>query len=278
MTDPQPVDEDGDPVWTYREGDLLPGGYPAVDRLGVGLRCEAWLVWAPRLWCPAVLKLARPHQVGHERAVRSLRREVAALAGAVHPGLPRLFADGTGDEVPHVLVEYVDGPTLDEELVDGPFDPVEAALVAVQVLAAVADLHARGRAHLDVKPENVVLRDGRPVVIDFGSARELGAPQPPGRPIGTFGYAAPEQEDCLPVSSTMDCYAVGATLYELVTGKPVGQAGPVPASLADVVAGLLEPDPAHRTTVPDALLALARAVPGEHRPWPAWADAHLAGG
>lgn len=257
-------DEDGEPVWPWAEGEGLPGGTRALARLGVGHRCETWLVWWERLWCPAVLKVARPGQVAHPRALRALRREVTALAGTAHPGTPRLLADGTEEDCPYLLVEYVVGSALDEYVEEhGELGPVETALLGVQILSAVGALHARGLAHLDLKPENVVLGDGRPIVIDFGSAREIGSPQPAGRPIGTLGYAAPEQEDCRPISSTMDVYGVGMILDEVSA-----------VNLAPV-AGMLEPDPVRRLTIGEATLALARTVPSEYRPWPEWLDAFM---
>jgi eukaryotic-like serine/threonine-protein kinase len=84
---------DGEPVWDLTKGSELPGGNLAIERLDVGVRCETWLVWNPGLWSPAVLKLARPHQLGHSGAVRTLYRETAALASNLHPTLPRLLAE-----------------------------------------------------------------------------------------------------------------------------------------------------------------------------------------
>jgi len=269
--------EDGLAVWEFVEGSELPGGNLAVERLGVGMRCETWLVWNPGLWCPAVLKLARPHQVSHPRAVRTLRRETAALQGNVHPSLPRLLGDGTGEPVPHILVEYIDGPALDEELDEnGPLDPEDAALLGAQLLPAVTSLHARGLAHLDLKPENVVLRDARPVLLDFGTARPIGSLQPAGHPVGTTGYVAPEQEACEPVSIAMDLYGLGMVLAEAVTGEPPAtRAGIPPSLLAPLIRQLLADQPAERGTTPGVLVALADAA-GELRPWPLWLDRHLA--
>ncbi|HEY0806076.1 MAG TPA: serine/threonine-protein kinase [Pseudonocardiaceae bacterium] len=271
--------DDGLPVWRCRQGRSLPGGALAMRQLGVSERCETWLAWSIDQWCPVVVKVVRPHQVGQPRAVRSLVREVAALSGANHPALPRLLHDGSDDELPHLLLEYVDGPALDKALEEtGPMAPEDAALLCAQILAGVADLHRRGLAHLDLKPANVVLRDDRPVVVDFGSARRLGASQPLGRPIGTPGYAAPEQESCQPVSAIMDCYAVGVLLYEAVTGDTPGQSSElvaVPPVLRRVVHGLLTPDPERRMTASAAMRALAEAIPAERRPWPRWADRHL---
>jgi serine/threonine protein kinase len=253
-TDAGTDDVDGLAVWDWAEGCELPGGTFAIDRLGVGHRCETWLVWSVALWAPAVLKAARPHQIRHPRAVKSLRRETAALSGNLHPAVPRLLADGTDAPIPHILVEYIDGPTLADELEEnGVLSVTESALLGAQLLPALMALHKRGLAHLDVKPDNIVLRDGRPVLIDYGSARAIGSKQPPGHPVGTLGYASPAQEACEPVSAAMDLYSLGRTLAE-ASGE-----------LPDGLQLLLAP----HATIERALSALAAAA-GELRPWPAW--------
>ncbi|MFI5692234.1 protein kinase [Kribbella sp. NPDC051586] len=275
MIDP----EDGQPVWEFAEGAALPGGNLAIERLGVGVRCETWLVWSPRLWSPAVLKLARPHQVDHPRGVQTLCRETAALSGNLHPSLPRLLMDGTRDQVPHILVEYVDGPALDEEIDEnGALAAEEAAVLGAQLLPAVASLHQRGLAHLDLKPDNVVLRDARPILLDFGTARPIGSTQPAGHPVGTTGYAAPEQEACEPVSAAMDLYGLGMVLAEAVTGAPFADDGELPQSpLASVIRQLLAEQPDERGTTAEVLVALAE-VAAELRPWPKWLDRYAGAG
>ncbi|HEU5267655.1 MAG TPA: hypothetical protein VFU35_13190, partial [Jatrophihabitans sp.] len=117
-------DVDGLPVSVRSAGDPLPGDVLAWERFGVGHRCETWLGWSRPLWSPVVVKLPRPHQTAHPRARRTLHREVTALAGNLHPGLPRLLADGSGAEEPYVVLEYVDGATLAAEVDDnGAFTP-----------------------------------------------------------------------------------------------------------------------------------------------------------
>ncbi|MEV6495665.1 serine/threonine-protein kinase [Actinoplanes sp. NPDC051633] len=256
--------EDGEPVWAFAENAMVAGGYRAWERLGVGIRCETWLVWSPRLWAPAVLKLPRPHLATHPRATQSLSREVSALRDNPHPVLPRLYGSGFTDEMHYIAVEYVDGPTLADEIDDGgTILAAEVALLGIQVLTALRTLHQRGLAHVDVKPDNIVIRDGRPVLIDFGSAREIGAKQPAGRPVGTAGYAPPEMEACEPISAAMDVYALGVTLRE-AGGKPGGP-------LADVLDRMTADDPVERPSTHAALVALGTLVPDDLRPWPAWA-------
>jgi eukaryotic-like serine/threonine-protein kinase len=259
--------DDGEPIWPYAENDLMPGGHRAWERLGVGRRCETWLVWSPRLWAPAVLKLARPHQVANPRGVQTLRREVAALRDNPHPVLPRLYADGTADAVPWIALEYVDGPTLADELDDaGPLAATDVALMGIQLLTGLRALHLRGIAHLDVKPDNVVLRDGRPILIDFGSAREIGAAQPAGHPVGTLGYAPPEMEACEPISASMDIHALGVTLREAWAGPDRAA-----AHLDEAIDRLCATDPQQRPSVAAALTLLSEELPQDAKPWPPWA-------
>lgn len=270
--------EDGLAVWDWAEGCELPGGVLALERLGVGHRCETWLVWSAELWAPAVLKAARPHQLDHPRAVKALRRETAALAGVWHPTLPHLLADGTDEPIPHIVLEYVAGPTLADELDEhGALPDDEVAVLGAQVLPALMALHARGLAHLDVKPDNIVLRDGCPVLIDFGTTRPIGSPQPAGHPIGTIGYASPDQEACAPVTAAMDLYSLGQTLIEAITlARPNSASGALESrlqasGLTPILQRLTTADPNRRGTAAETLTAFAAAA-GELRPWPGWLD------
>lgn len=281
------VDEDGDLVWDPTPGTLLVPDIAAWDRLGVGGRTETWLGWSVSQWHLVVVKLARPHQVGHPRARLTLQREADALAGDAHPVLPRLLRRGLDAEIPYVVTEFVAGDALDEVAGTAPLDPVSAAVLAMDLLSAASSLHQRQLAHLDIKPENVVLRDHRTVLLDFGSVRTLGSRQPAGRPVGTLGYAAPEMEACAPISAAMDVYGIGATLREALTGlspydhdarrrraalAPLAVA-PGEVSVHSLAAAMLADDPRDRPTVPAALAAVAALFDPQSRPWPAWVGA-----
>lgn len=259
-------------------GELLPG-YCALDRLGVGQRCETWLAWSADLWHPVVVKLPRLHQLDHPRARAALRREAVALFEG-HPVLPRLVADGADEPVPYVAVELLAGECLADVVEDGPRPGAEVASLGAQLLAGLRHLHRRGLAHLDVKSENVLLVGaggaGVPRLVDLGSARSIGREQPRGKPVGTLGYAAPEMEACAPLSAAMDLFGLGTVLAELLTGLPFPDgAGAAVAAIDDpvapVVVRLLADDPDARGRSDEALVDLA-ALAGDLRPWPEWAD------
>jgi serine/threonine protein kinase len=277
------LDADGAPVSRYLPGDQLPGRLPAWERLGVGYRCETWLAWSPEMWGPAVVKFPRPHQLDHPRARASLDREVAALAGNLHPALPRLYEDGTGAPMPYLVFEHIDGIALDDEIDEhGAFAAAEVALLATQLLAALRTVHARGLAHVDIKPANVMLRDGRPLLIDFGSARVIGTTQPSGKLIGSPGYAAPDLEAGAPISAAMDVYGLGVALHEALTGdvafdpdlaaseRPTPP--PLPATeVTDLVLRMLAADPGDRPDVDAALNTFADvAESAGHSRRPSW--------
>jgi serine/threonine protein kinase len=293
-----------EPSWNWPPGHELAPGLLAWALLGDGRRCETWLAWDVGRWCPVAVKLPRPG--GTTRAVAALAQEATVAAATAHPGIRRLLSSRLDRPLPHLVFEYVEGPTLDDALAtDGPFHPIDVLLTGMQLAAALGHLHDRGLAHLDVKPVNVVLRDGRPVLIDLGLARPLG--QAPGRHRrGSPPWMAPEQVRREPASPAMDLFALGAVLFELATGTqafdpadggpperrwpqlaasapPASSRNPeVPDALDRAVAALLAPDPADRPASAAQVLALlARALPAdaaeEDRLWPDWATGRLAG-
>lgn len=277
------IDRDGCPVWNFDHGEPLACDVVAWDRLGVGTRCETWLGWSTALWCPAVVKMARPHQCDNPRARLSLEREITALQDNPHPVLPRLIAADLDAEAPYIVIEYIDGESLDAMTEDAPLDWASTAMLGIHLLSAVTALHGSGVAHLDIKPENVVIRNGRPTLVDFGSARPLGRHQPAGHPVGTLGYAAPEMEACRPISTPMDVYSIGATLREALTGLSPYDVDPDCRALAaapfddvlhprltTLIAAMLAPRAGDRPTVPAALEGFADLFDVDERPWPAW--------
>ena len=291
--------------WDWPPGHELTAGLLAWALLGDGPRCETWLAWDVERWSPVAVKLPGPAALGSARATAGLRREAELAVSLAHPGIRRLLDARLDERLPLLVFEYVEGPTLDDTLAEsGRLHPVDVVLSGLQLGASLAYLHGRGLVHLDLKPGNAVLRDGRPVLIDLGLCLPAGTP-PEGRRVrGSPPWMAPEQARLAPAAPGMDLFALGAVLYELATGAPAFEPadhGPVqarypqlagrpvpagelvpdlPAALAAAIDALLAPDPADRPADARAALAvLAAALPPgaqTEQPWPAWVAGRLA--
>ena len=265
-------DEDGGPVWEPVKGSPLVPGQLAWGRLAVGHHCEVWLCWSLDLWVPTLVKAVRPAW-SPPRWTRALRREAAALRPLRHPAFPRLLADGTRTELPHLVVEHLDGPALDEVVDDDGLLPgPDVARLGVGLLSAVRSLHRTGRGHLDICPDNVLLVDRRVRLIDLGASRRLGHVLRRGEELGTDDFVAPELAAARggPVTPAMDVYGIGATLLAVLE-PPDGD-----ASIRRLLTDLVAAEPAARPTVDEALARLIRFTGnGAERSWPRWADRGL---
>jgi serine/threonine protein kinase/WD40 repeat protein len=212
--------------------------------------------------------LARDEQVGREVALKVIpagpdadpndlarfRTEAEAVARLDHPNIVKLFDVGEGDGLAWLAMEYVDGGSLYRKIkADGPLNPALAAELVEQVARAAHYAHTRGVVHRDLKPSNILLANDqfpmthdqsgrtldighwsfRPKVADFGLAKQLDRSlrlTQTGTAIGTPNYMAPEQARGLneQVGPPADVHAIGAILYELLTGHPpFGGASPL---------------------------------------------------
>ncbi len=155
------------------------------------------------------------------------RREIRLLAACRDPGIvPLLDAEEDG-ETPFYVMPWISGPTLDQEARRGRMEPRRAAGIALGIARALESIHRLGVVHRDVKPSNVVL-SGRdrdrawPILIDFGIADRMEEIRtgPPEGILGTIPYLSPEQIRApWEVDGRSDLYALGSTLYELLTGR-----------------------------------------------------------
>jgi serine/threonine protein kinase len=177
------------------------------------------------------------------------RAEAEAVAQLQHPNIVQIYAVGEADGLPFYSMEYVEGGTLAQEFSGSPVAPRRAAQLVEVLARTVHYAHARGVVHRDLKPANVLLTlDGAPKITDFGLAKrsDSGIPSTEvGLAVGTPRYMAPEQLSPLAkgekrvVGSASDIYALGAILYELMTGRPLYTGD----STLDVVVRVLHEDP-----------------------------------
>ena len=236
------------------------GPYAVVRALGEGSMGTVSLVHHPetgRLWA-----LKRIHDLGNPTLVKRFAREVRLMQQVVHPNVLRCVDTGVDkDGRPYVVTEYAPGGAL-EDLVrrsGGPLEPADAMALVRGVLAGVEHLHALGIVHRDIKPSNILLRGDTAKLGDFGIAKSYAnaggtSYTRPGTRMGTLMFMPPEQiRDAAGARETADLYAVGVTLYYLLTGH-FSFDFPSPAEAAAGAAGWNDVDAAL-----DALLRHRRA-------------------
>jgi hypothetical protein len=173
----------------------------------------------------AVKVMADARQTDAQR----FRREAEFLAQIEHPRLARYIAHGTWDDAPYLVQEWIEGVTLGQYLTTTGCTIREAIVVVREIAAALGALHDRNIVHRDVKPSNIILEDGdieRPRLVDLGVARRIGdvvahSLTRTGAFVGTPGYTSPEQVlGAKTIGPPSDLFALGAILYECVTGMP----------------------------------------------------------
>jgi eukaryotic-like serine/threonine-protein kinase len=209
-----------------------------------------------------VVKQILPREGGGTLSAAVFQAEIAALSRLHHPGMTRPLDSGltlNGD--PFLVLDYIPGPTLRELIDAGPLPLARALRLLDQIAGALIEAHSLGIIHLDLKPENIVVRGGTPaveqaVLLDFGIAQRLsgaGAGEP--RTLGgSPAYMAPEQLAGRPTAAS-DQYALALIVRELL--------GPATRRREAVLRRALSPDPSARfASVPQFMDALHAALPG----------------
>jgi serine/threonine protein kinase len=239
------------------------------------------IVWNHEGWCPMACKvLTSSRRAAHEAGV---------LSQLAHPNIVRSF----GFVPPtFLLLEFLEGFPLDILLRKRPSKRLsisDAARVGIHIAAALGHIHLRGFLHMDVKPGNVmVTKSGRPVLFDFGSARNQQEPRPP-YVEGTDPYMAPEECAKGEITPKADTFGLGVTLYEMLAGTlpfptrkkrwsscqtrrspvPVRYRRPkIPRRLDDLVLSCLSINAAHRPLPADLMPELHRFISAGPQMWP----------
>jgi serine/threonine-protein kinase len=240
----------------------LPGGAGAeaipgheilgeLGRGGMGVVYKARHLHLKRL--VAVKMILAGEHAGPEHLAR-FRTEAEAIARLQHSNIVQVFEVGEHREMPFFSLEFCGGGSLAKKLAGTPLPPAEAAALVQTLARAMQAAHDKGIIHRDLKPANVLLADdGTPKITDFGLAKKLdeAGQTIPGRVMGTPSYMAPEQADSWKqVGPPADVYALGAVLYECLTGRPPFKAATVLDTLLQVVSAEPVPPRQLNPTVP----------------------------
>jgi WD40 repeat protein len=233
-------------------------GYEVLGVLGRGGMGVVYKARQVRLQRLVALKMILAGGHAGEEALARFRTEAEAVARLQHPGVVQVYevgewrADDHSPALPFLALEFCPGGSLEKRLAGNPQPPREAAALVEKLARAMAAAHQKGVIHRDLKPANVLLaEDGTPKITDFGLAKKLdeaGRTQT-GAIMGTPSYMAPEQAggSSKEVGPAADVWALGATLYECLTGRPPFKA----ATPMDTVLQVLAEEPVPSRLVPD---------------------------
>lgn len=202
------------------------GGYQILSKIGQGGMGVVYQAKDPKTGALYAIKsVAAPK----ETLLFRMRCEIYALSQLRHPGIVRIFAQGAEQGLPWYSMEWIQGEPLLRYCEKPPKDKDELLLrlgLLSKISEALAFLHGEGFLHLDIKPDNVLLRDGSPTLVDFGlvssQRKDFGKDKlsPGGVGYGTPDYMAPEQITGGSLDTRADLYSLGCVLYELITGVP----------------------------------------------------------
>jgi serine/threonine protein kinase len=244
-------------------------GYEILAELGRGGMAVVYKARDLRRQRLVAIKVCDPSLADHGEVVARFRQEQSLAVPLAHPNLVAAYDAGEVEGVPYLVLEFVEGHDLAWIVQQrGPLPLAEACQVVRRAALGLEHLHKHGLVHRDVKPANLMLTPSRQVkVLDLGVARHLRSPASRGQVtslgqyLGTPDYMAPEQcLDSHAVDGRADIYALGCTLYELLTGQPPF-AGPAHKSVfLKMKAHVEAPVPSVRGLRPDVPEQLAAVL------------------
>ncbi|HEX6547955.1 MAG TPA: protein kinase [Candidatus Dormibacteraeota bacterium] len=233
------------------------GRFVVEAELGRGSMGVVYKGFHPGLGIPVAIKVVHEHS-GNQALRQRFAREAASIASLNHPGIVRLFDFDSDQDQLFMVMEYVEGESLESMMQrSGAFELPRALELFEQVLSAVQAAHEEGIVHRDLKPDNVLVSaQGKVKVLDFGVAKLLNdSPEltADGYTVGTPKYMAPEQLGGEAIDARADIYSLGVMLYELIDGEP-----PFTGTVSAIMhAHVFEPVPSS-PRIPEPLMEVIR--------------------
>ncbi|HLQ63165.1 MAG TPA: protein kinase, partial [bacterium] len=220
-------------------GQIVAGQYEILHRISEGGMSTVYAARRRGDGTIVALKILREQYSTDGDFVERFEREAKAVSELVHPHMVRVFDSGRDGPVHYIAMEYVEGANLKEYIRrEGRLAPERALQIAAQVADALEFAHSHGIVHRDIKPQNILLTpDAQVKVTDFGIARALSSVTitQAGTVLGSVQYLSPEQARGGAVSRSADLYALGAVLFEMVTGQlPFDGDTPIAIALAHI--------------------------------------------
>ena len=247
-----------------------------------------WRATDLRTGATVALKRLHPQIAADGTSRARFLREIDAARAVDHASVVRVLDSGDEPDGAWLVMDHLPGGSLSDRLLAGPLPAAAVAAIGADVARALAAVHAVGLVHRDVKPSNILFdASGAARLADFGIARAGGVTgvddvTATGDLVGTLRFLAPEVLAGSPATPAADVWALGAVLYESMTGRPpfdasspaalVASQHSIPArsaprgdALSDAIEAMLAPDPAARPSASDAAATLARLAPAGDR-------------
>jgi serine/threonine-protein kinase len=207
-------------------GATLLGIYRVENKIADGGMGSVWLGEDTNLGREVVVKVPHVRFLGESGFRARFTREITELVRLEHPNIVRILAQGTHEEIPFFVLQYLGGGSLEDRLADAGQGPRGTDAVApwLRTIAATLDfVHGRGVVHRDVKPENILFdEEGHVFLSDFGVVKALDEDlnvTEAGTGVGSPKYMAPEQGLGRPVEGAADQYGLATAVYEAITGR-----------------------------------------------------------
>ena len=242
------------------------GPYEIQSRLGAGGMGEVYRALDTRLDRTVAIKVLASHLSSSPEPKQRMEREARAISSLNHPHICHLYDIGSQDGTDYLVMEFLEGETLAERIRKGAVPLNEILKIGIAVGEALAVAHRQGIVHRDLKPGNIMLTKGGAKLMDFGLAKSAGSGAPTGTSsapflsaaqtmsqaspvsplttagtmIGTIQYMSPEQIEGKEADARSDLFALGAVLYEMVTGARPFEG----KSQISVASAILEKEPA----------------------------------
>ncbi len=249
------------------------GPYEVLALLGAGGMGEVYRARDLRLERNVAIKVLPESLSSDPSRKQRLEREAKSISKLSHPHVCALYDIGYQEGAAFLVMELVEGETLDHRLRKGPLPPEQTIRIAAQIAAGLGKAHQLGIVHRDLKPGNVMLTRNGAKLLDFGLAKhfepvlgdahltgvtiEKANLTEEGALVGTFQYMAPEQLEGKEADGRTDIFALGEVMYEMATGRPAFSGG----SRASLIASILRAEPKPMTALqPMTPPALERVV------------------
>jgi len=226
------------PLWCYHIKSMVPQSishYQILRKLGSGGMGEVYLAEDTNLGRTVAIKLLPGEVASDPVRLRRFVQEAKAASALKHPGVAGIYDLGEADGIPFIVMEHVEGETLETRIHGNPIEVRTILDLAVQIADAMEEAHSKGVIHRDVKPSNIMItHKGQVKILDFGLAKmilpssssqsdfsKLGTKTgtEPGLVLGTVQYMSPEQALGKGVDHRSDLFSLGVVLYQMTTGR-----------------------------------------------------------